>query len=80
MRQSLFWCHVGSLSFILVHGGEGLAHVPAFFREHLLNVSKLPSGMGQAFDRNHRMGMAPVGGQRIADLQRWVLFGRPQLQ
>ena len=80
MRQPLFGCHADSLGFIAVHGGELLSHVLAFFRKRFLHVGKLPSGMGQTFDRDHRRRMAPVGRERIADLQRRVLFGRPPLQ
>jgi hypothetical protein len=46
MRPSLLCCHTRGLGFIPVHGSELLPHVPAFFREHLLDVGKLPPGMG----------------------------------
>ena len=68
MRQPLLGGHARGLRVVMVHGGERLPHVPAFFRKHLLNVGKLPPRMGQAFDRDHRRGMAPVSRERIAHL------------
>src|SRR3954452_21325778 len=80
MLPSLLRGHARGLRFIVVHGSERFPDVPAFFRKYLLDIGKLPSSMRQALDRDHGRGMAPVSRQRIADLQRWALFGWPPFQ